>query len=278
MKTKEIGIKSNSEIYFTTPNNQSIRLFYYITCLGHFYYDDFYSLERENYNSYLLMYIKKGKGRVYNQYGIYDVEQGDVILLDCYGKHGYESKGDLETIWMHFDGLNMKDIYNELQVSYYDIIRIRNSANLDEILKTLMYSYRENHRFQESMESYYISRIISEFFAVHHDNGMNSPRMNHMKQYIEEHFAEDLTIKKLAKIANISEFHFSRVFKKETGYTIHEYIVKIRINHAKSMLQVSNLTLKEIGYQCGFSNESSFSTIFKKHTGTTPGAFKSMKF
>ena len=64
MKTKERGIKPDSDIFFSTPSNQTLKLFYYVTCTGHFYYEDFYRLHRDSYNSFLIMHIVKGKANI----------------------------------------------------------------------------------------------------------------------------------------------------------------------------------------------------------------------
>lgn len=278
MKTREIGIKASSDIFFVTPSNQSLRLFYYVTCIGHFYYEDFYGLSRDSYNSFLVMYIVKGKAKIHNDYGTFDVSEGDTVLMNCHSPHGYQSSGSLETIWFHFDGNNSKNIYAELENLYDGFIAISNSFHIVDCMNKIYTAYKTGKKISEGVQSSYIGRILAEFFNVTEDNNNKSILINKVQGYIDEHYKDDLTISFLANKASVSEFHFSRIFKKETGYTIHEYIIKTRITNAKNMLQLTNLSLKEISYRCGFSNESSFSTSFKKHTGVTPGVFRSMKF
>ena len=68
--------------------------------------------------------------------------------------------------------------------------------------------------------------------------------------------------------------YFSRLFKKETGYSPHEYVIQARVNAAKYFLQSARLSQKDICYSCGFSSESSFCTTFKKATGLTPSQYR----
>lgn len=278
MKTREIGIKANSDIFFTTPSNQTLKLFYYVTCIGHFYYDDFYKLNRDSYNSFLIMYIVKGRAKIHNENGTFELNSGDTVFMNCHNPHGYESLGDLETIWLHFDGINTKDIFMELETQYDGVVIIKNSFYILDRINKIYMAYNSGKKISEGVQSSYIGRILAEFFNVTEDNNNKSLLIKEIVNYIDEHYKEDLTVKYLANKASLSEFHFSRIFKKETGYTIHEYIIKTRINNAKSMLQLTNLSLKEITFLCGFSSESSFSTTFKKNTGVTPGVFRSTKF
>lgn len=278
MKTKERGIKPDSEIFFSTPSNQTLKLFYYVTCTGHFYYEDFYRLQRDSYNSFLIMHIVKGKAKIENLLGSYELTAGDTVFMDCHNPHGYEAISDLETIWFHFDGVNTKEIYNELREQYNDFVVLKNSFHIMDRINKIYMSYKNGRKVQEGVQSSYISRIIAEFFNIKVDNSDRLNLMEEILSYIDEHFKEELSVKTLAKKASLSEFYFSRLFKKETGYTIHEYIIKTRITNAKQMLQLTSLSLKEIAYSCGFTSESSFSTSFKKNTGVTPGAFRSTKF
>ena len=278
MKTKEIGIKANSNIFFATPSNQSLRLFYYITCIGHFYYEDFYKLNRDSYNSFLIMYIVKGRAKIYNDNVTFEVNEGDTVFMNCHSPHGYESLGGLETIWLHFDGNNTKDIFTELENLYGGAIAIKNSFYIMDFINKVHMAYQAGKKVSEGVQSSYIGRILAEFFNITEDNNSKSILIQKIVCYIDEHYKDDLTVNYLATKASLSEFHFSRIFKKETGFTIHEYIIKTRITNAKNLLQLTSLSLKEISFRCGFINESSFSTSFKKNTGFTPGVFRSMKF
>ena len=78
------------------------------------------------------------------------------------------------------------------------------------------------------------------------------------------------TLEDLADQARMSPFHFSRQFKRYAGVSPHTYLVNARINTARFYLVSSDLTVKEIAYNCGFSSVSSFCTCFKKNVGSTP--------
>jgi AraC-like DNA-binding protein len=92
--------------------------------------------------------------------------------------------------------------------------------------------------------------------------------------HIKHNYKNKITLEELSSRVNLSPFHFSRVFKKETGYSPYEYIQITRINEAKKLLKGSNLLIKEVAFATGFNSESSFVTSFKKHTKLTPKNFR----
>ena len=89
--------------------------------------------------------------------------------------------------------------------------------------------------------------------------------------YISEHFAEALTVSGLAAMAGFSEYHFIRIFKKQTGFTPYEYLVNTRMNNARYLLKNSALPVKEVCFSTGFSSESSFCSAFKRIEDTYSG-------
>ena len=98
----------------------------------------------------------------------------------------------------------------------------------------------------------------------------HSTRIEEVLSYINEHIDQPLTLDSLAQRVSLSPFYFSRVFRKETGYTLREYMINTRINAARFYLRTTELSLKEISYRCGYGSDSTFCTTFKRITGMTP--------
>ena len=92
--------------------------------------------------------------------------------------------------------------------------------------------------------------------------------------YIYDHLHEPLTMELLAKNAGLNPSYFSKLFSKETGTTVKEYIAKAKVNTAKNILTDSDFALSDIALSLGFSSQSAFTSVFKKYTGTTPLKYK----
>ncbi len=92
--------------------------------------------------------------------------------------------------------------------------------------------------------------------------------------YIYEHLDERLTVEQLAQELELNASYLSKLFTKETGTTITEFVHYAKIDTAKNMLTYSDFSYSEIAFSLGFSSQSAFITLFRKQTGTTPKKYR----
>ncbi|TLY60093.1 MAG: helix-turn-helix domain-containing protein [Gammaproteobacteria bacterium] len=92
--------------------------------------------------------------------------------------------------------------------------------------------------------------------------------------YIEVHIGRAIRLEQVAFAAGVSPFHFHRQFKRATGLTPHQYTVRLRIERAKALLCRSELTITEVAARVGFTDQSHFTTIFRRMTSMTPGNYR----
>ena len=83
-----------------------------------------------------------------------------------------------------------------------------------------------------------------------------------------------ITIDDMAKVACISKYHFSRLFKESTGQSPYKYLSQYRIDKAKDLLISTNLSVNEIALRVGFDDMSSFIYLFKQHMHVSPLQFR----
>jgi AraC family transcriptional regulator len=95
-----------------------------------------------------------------------------------------------------------------------------------------------------------------------------------LAQYIEENVSEQISLTKLAELAELSVFHFSRAFKQSFGMPPHRYHTSRRIERAKILLTKPNQSVTEIGLNMGFSDTSAFTAAFRKLAGRTPTEYR----
>jgi AraC family transcriptional regulator len=106
--------------------------------------------------------------------------------------------------------------------------------------------------------------------------GLSASKLRQVTNFIAENYSNDLKLAELAQVAGMSSFHFAREFKKTTGTTPHQYLIKFRVERAKDLLAQQELPLIEVGLQAGFSHQSHFTRLFRKLTGTTPLSYRLM--
>lgn len=117
-------------------------------------------------------------------------------------------------------------------------------------------------------------RLLMQQDAVQRVERPKDPYVQAAMDYIDEHFHEDISMYLVAEQLRISESHLSHLFKQHSGYTFLEYLLDCRIRKAMQLLQDPRLQITDIYLQCGFSNGSYFSRIFKRLTGVTPSGYR----
>jgi len=98
----------------------------------------------------------------------------------------------------------------------------------------------------------------------------NDINMDAILEFIEKNYFSNISLEDMAAAACSSKYHFCRNFKKITGYGPYEYLVKYRINKAKSLLKETDIPVGEIAESVGFESTSNFIQTFKKLEGLTP--------
>ncbi len=93
------------------------------------------------------------------------------------------------------------------------------------------------------------------------------------QEYLESHYAEDISLEDMAEQVNISPQYFSKLIKKTTGFNFIDWLSMLRVKKAKELLTNSNLTVKEVCFMVGYKDPNYFSRIFKKRIGITPSEY-----
>lgn len=95
-------------------------------------------------------------------------------------------------------------------------------------------------------------------------------RMKRVLEYILEHFRDEIRVEQIASVAGMVPAAFCRYFRRRTGKSFVEYLNGLRISHARHLLTNADLSVGQVGLECGFNNISHFHRQFRLLTGTTP--------
>jgi AraC-like DNA-binding protein len=102
----------------------------------------------------------------------------------------------------------------------------------------------------------------------------STPHLQRVMEYIEAHLERRLLLTQIAAVAQMSPDHFARQFRQATGLTPHQYVVICRIERAKRLLRDTEWPIIDISRQVGFTDQSYFTAVFRKHVATTPKAYR----
>lgn len=123
---------------------------------------------------------------------------------------------------------------------------------------------------------YHVYAILQATRSHQYLSTSSRQRMERARTYVLEHFSDsDLSVKELARGAEMSEVYFRKQFQSVCGCSPVSYIVNTRLSNAKELMRCSELSLEEIARQCGFSTLSYFCRVFREKHGISPGRYRS---
>ena len=104
--------------------------------------------------------------------------------------------------------------------------------------------------------------------------GLPAFKLRKVTEYLETHLDEDVPLARLAEEVGMSEFYFSRLFKKTTGFSPSHYFIGLRLASARRLLRETSKSMIEIGLEVGYSSPSHFAHIFRREVGVTPSQYR----
>lgn len=115
---------------------------------------------------------------------------------------------------------------------------------------------------------------ITQPQPVMYEGGLPQRQLAQVLDYIDAHLHQEIKLADLAALLGISEFHFSRQFKRVLGTAPYQYLLQQRIERAKQLLKQSDRSIAEIALMCGFNSHSHLSKQFRQLTGITPKIYR----
>jgi AraC-like DNA-binding protein len=138
-----------------------------------------------------------------------------------------------------------------------------------------MYSAIERSGSQLEQEEEWLEFLhffLSNCCCDNDDTSIEPSAIKRTREYIDEHFAESISLVYLGQMANLSPFHFHRMFCRTVGMPPHAYQTQVRINRAKQLLRQRH-PLSSVAFSTGFADQSHLTRHFHRLVGVTPGRF-----
>jgi AraC-like DNA-binding protein len=115
------------------------------------------------------------------------------------------------------------------------------------------------------------SRLAFEHYrSLPRVHPLSAWRLGRVRRYAQSRLDRRMSLEELAEVAGFSRAHFAATFKAATSMSVHEFLLRMRIQAAARLLACTDLALVEIALQTGFQNQPHFTTVFKKITAVTP--------
>jgi AraC-like DNA-binding protein len=137
-----------------------------------------------------------------------------------------------------------------------------------------------NNKIEDIFRYNELISLIEQYCVAFTEYVLQTSEVNHVSvvkkvsKYIHSHLSEPIRLNDVADHVNLSPNYFSSLFKREMGVAFADYLNEIRIKESQYLLETTNYSIVDIAIAVGFNNQNYFTTIFRKHTGTTPKQFR----
>lgn len=122
----------------------------------------------------------------------------------------------------------------------------------------------------------WLHEILDRIMRLIHQRGANADAVliAGALQYMSDHLGEDLSRDRVAKVVHLSPSHFSRLFKRHMGDSFTDVLTRLRVDRAAELLARTDKDLGQVAMAVGFADQSYFTKVFKRHTGSTPRLYR----
>lgn len=130
------------------------------------------------------------------------------------------------------------------------------------------------HSLAQALAVHLVRRYLDPNRGARRSNALQAYKLRRVIEAMNEGLADDFSLANLARIAELSEYHFSRMFKRATGLSPSQYFIRLRMSRARHLLLESDGSIIDIGLEVGYSSPSHFSQVFRREVGVTPSAYR----
>lgn len=222
------------------------------------------------------LYCNVGSGQILCNSVVYDVNEGDLIVVNSNLLHVVRKTKKFEYYCLIVDSDFLATngiVVNEMEFETF--VRSEETSSLfcrivDEIEHDREFrAAGVRSRILDLMVHLSRKHLLRLSSAENH-RAVSDQNIKQAIGYIKSNFAQRLTLEEIANAVNLSKYYFAREFKKATGMTVVAYINEIRCRSARRLILSNQLSISEVAALCGFENNSYFSKTFKQVMGCLP--------
>lgn len=245
------------------------------------FHKDFNRNSRCNLHENLeLLYFMEGNGRVRCGNELYEVTVGDCIVVNTYMVHQIITDENTHYSCLIIDNCFCKA--NDIDIRTIQFTTKIQDTSLNAYYHNVVEAYSDKQSFSKTAVKCAVLALLLYLCRNYStpkagalsvdDRTFNYVRL--ATDYIRQNVSKKISLEEIASAVGLSMYHFSREFKKATGYSVMQYVNMIRCEHAREMLISGKYKIKEVALLCGFDNYSYFSNIYKLFIGTLPSEHK----
>lgn len=242
-----------------------------------------------------ISWIRKGSGKLIINNELQNINEGDIFIIGSNAPHlitstqENEESFDYKSIYfkpdffglVQNDSIDFQNVETFLEASKRGVFLKKENANsISQLMRKIEAGKLKlsNFIFLLELISMFIGKSNKTWISSHSSslelNEQLGQRLNAVYQFSLENYRNEINLREIAKVANLSVSRFSAVFKKHSNRSYFSFLNELRIEDSCSQLRHQDKTIAQIAFESGFRNLSNFNRTFKKYKAMSPIEFK----
>jgi len=220
-----------------------------------------------SHDCYEVVYFVTGNGKTIINGKSYPVSANSYCIIPPHTEHieALEGYGEILFIGFEYDGT-----LHPLKEGVYDNGELTKLSFFNAIFD----EYRKQALGFEVAADYLLRLFLLSLLRNAQTEDRKCKDLNYIKNYIRQHADQKISFKELSSLSGYSYDYFRHIFKQRYGISPQEYMMDIRLQNARQLLESTTLSCTEIAYRCGFSNGAQLTAMFKAKFNETPTAVR----
>lgn len=253
-----------------------------IVCVAHYEYSGEFMLHTEGEEMYDLIYLYKGCAEVTTMGGhIFYAGAGDILFLNTNMHYTIKNRDNnpMDVFLLRNHGFLCASYYQLIMHDGFHVLIAKNPELVSSLFKRILFYMQYPTNRNNTLVTNALTQFYTELYLWEQGDTIDETEYGHPAwfldtiEYIEKNYSDNIIIEQLANNIGVSESHFFRIFKAYTGTSPYEYLMRVRIDKAKTLLTATDDQIKYIAHAVGIHSVSRFIEQFKRITGITPGQY-----
>lgn len=220
----------------------------------------------------------------------YDLKKDDIFIANPFCSHEIKAENPCLILSLQVSPSLFSAYYPEIKNTQLDISVLNSDIHTDwcQTIRTFMLDIATSYFHKEQLYEFKCVTLLNQLFQylliylpnhlVSEDERISTKakgkRMQNIVEYIDEHYSEKLLLTEIAKQLDLDLYYLSHFFKECFGVSFQNYLLKIRCEHARQLLLLSELSLLDISIASGFSDPKYFNKGFQQQYGCSPKEYR----
>jgi len=258
----------------------------HVRSMGSMIFDPIWSQKRHVSGNCELIHIIKGTVQIELPRGRLTGRPGDTLLVPTNTLHrdNFDTVSGLKVFMVQFVWAAESDYFAMVKPLALPIASTRVAEDMarlfDRLRAGLDFGTEADHLLVCSQVHSILLMILREALRNTQKHGAQAKKaygerhrrllMLRARQYLDEHFAEPISLDQLARMLKVSPFYLSHVFSRESDFSLFTYLTNLRMRRARALLQAGTGNVTDVAHAVGYEDEGYFSKVFRKYFGVSP--------